>query len=360
MPSNNLAILSCAGSGKTSEIVSLAGDATGRSLLLTYTRNNTQTIRDRFYTKYGYIPPHCDIDTWYSFLLSHFVRPYQRHFRVERIAEIAWIQGKSTKGVPRSNTGRYYFSPQGRIYRDKVSDFGVACNVASGGSPITRLAQIYSAVYIDEFQDLAAWDLEIVELLLRSGIHIAIVGDHRQHTYRTNDSPKHKQYEGEGILQLINKWQDEGLCKTQPRNENRRGCQAICDFADYVFPHTHRMTSIEVPPTGHDGIFLVTRASVGAYRAQFSPMILRWDRKTDCDGYEAMNFGESKGLSFDRVLIYPNKPIRDFLEKNDTRKIKNARAKLYVGVTRARYSVAFVLDGTCRVPDVTQFTKTRI
>lgn len=356
MPSNNLAILSCAGSGKTSEIVSLAGDATGRSLLLTYTRNNTQAIRDKFYAKYGYIPPHCDIDTWYSFLLSHFVRPYQRHFRAERIAEIAWIQGKSAKGVLKSNTDRYYFSPQGRIYRDKVSEFGVACDTASDGSSITRLAQIYSAVYIDEFQDLAGWDLEIVELLLRSPIRTTIVGDHRQHTYRTNDSSKYQQYQGDGILQLIKKWQKNDLCGTQPRNENRRGCQAICDFADYVFPYTHKMTSVGVAPTDHDGVFAVTRASVGAYRAQFSPMILRWDRTTDCDGYEAMNFGESKGLSFDRVLIYPNRPIRDFLEKNDANKVKNARAKLYVGITRARYSVAFVLDGICRVPGVTQFT----
>ena len=355
MPSNNLAILSCAGSGKTREIVNLAGSTADRSLLLTYTRNNAQAIRDRFYNKYGCIPPCCDIDTWYSFLLSHFVRPYQRPYRIERIAEMAWIDGKSAKGVPKSKPDKYYFSRQGQIYRDKVSDFGVDCNAANGGKVVSRLAQIYRAVYIDEFQDLAAWDLEIVELLLRSGIQTVIVGDHRQHTYRTNDSPKHKQYKGEGILRLINKWQDESLCETQPRNENRRGCQAICDFADYVFPHTQKMTSVDVTSTGHDGIFVITRASVESYYARFSPVVLRWDRKTNCDGYEAMNFGESKGLSFDRVLIYPNKPIQEFLKRNDRDTIKKAKAKLYVAVTRARYSVAFVLDGKCAVPDVTSF-----
>ena len=355
MPSNNLAILSCAGSGKTSEIVSLAGGTAGRSLLLTYTRNNAQAIRDRFYKKYGCIPPCCDVDTWYSFLLSNFVRPYQRQYRIERIAEMAWIDGKSARGVPKSNTDKYYFSPQGRIYRDKVSEFGVACNAASGHTVVARLAQIYSAVYIDEFQDLAAWDLEIVELLLRSGIQAVIVGDHRQPTFRTTDSPKNKQYQGEGILKLINKWRGEGLCETQPRNENRRGCQAICDFADYVFPYTQKMTSVGVAPTGHDGIFVINSASAESYYAKFSPVVLRWNRRTNCDGYEAMNFGESKGLGFDRVLIYPNKPIQEFLEKNDRDTIKNAKAKLYVGVTRARYSVAFVLDGKCAVPGVTPF-----
>jgi DNA helicase-2/ATP-dependent DNA helicase PcrA len=68
-----------------------------------------------------------------------------------------------------------------------------------------------------------------------------------------------------------------------------------------------------------------------------------------------MNFGESKGLGFNRVLIYPNGPIRKFLSQNDRGAISNARAKLYVGVTRARYSVAFVLDGTCTVPGISLY-----
>ncbi len=54
-----------------------------------------------------------------------------------------------------------------------------------------------------------------------------------------------------------------------------------------------------------------------------------------------MNFGEAKGLGFDRVLIYPTKPILDFILNN-----KNldgtSRAKFYVAITRARHSVGIV------------------
>jgi len=59
-----------------------------------------------------------------------------------------------------------------------------------------------------------------------------------------------------------------------------------------------------------------------------------------------MNYGESKGSTFDRVLIYPTEDIVDYLRTGNLEYIQafHTRAKLYVAVTRARYSVAFVLD----------------
>jgi hypothetical protein len=64
-----------------------------------------------------------------------------------------------------------------------------------------------------------------------------------------------------------------------------------------------------------------------------------------------MNFGESKGLNFDRVLIFPHGLGKRWLHTGDCRHIKGSRAKLYVGITRARYSVAFVLDGSAAIPN---------
>jgi DNA helicase IV len=57
-----------------------------------------------------------------------------------------------------------------------------------------------------------------------------------------------------------------------------------------------------------------------------------------------MNFGESKGLSFDRVLIYPTKPFIDWFINNESDLVETSRSKLYVAITRARYSVAIVLN----------------
>ncbi|MDR2409366.1 MAG: hypothetical protein LBE13_14800 [Bacteroidales bacterium] len=57
-----------------------------------------------------------------------------------------------------------------------------------------------------------------------------------------------------------------------------------------------------------------------------------------------MNFGESKGLSFDRVLIYPTKPFLDWLKNNSFDLAETSRSKFYAAITRAKYSVGIVVD----------------
>ena len=56
-----------------------------------------------------------------------------------------------------------------------------------------------------------------------------------------------------------------------------------------------------------------------------------------------MNIGVSKGSTFDRVLIFPTKPMLQYI-KSGNPDILAAREHLYVAVTRARHSVAFVVS----------------
>ncbi|MNP09995.1 hypothetical protein D3C76_1021260 [compost metagenome] len=59
-------------------------------------------------------------------------------------------------------------------------------------------------------------------------------------------------------------------------------------------------------------------------------------------------FGKSKGLGFDRVLILPTANYVNFLTGDssafDEDDSDEARNKLYVGITRARYSIGFVVE----------------
>ena len=80
------------------------------------------------------------------------------------------------------------------------------------------------------------------------------------------------------------------------------------------------------------------------------------DKKTTCDNYPAMNFGESKGLTFDRVLIFPHGGGKKWLYTGELVHVEKSAAKMYVGATRARYSVAFVLEGTAAIPHVQPFS----
>lgn len=61
---------------------------------------------------------------------------------------------------------------------------------------------------------------------------------------------------------------------------------------------------------------------------------------------------ESKGMTFERVLIFPHKGAMQWLATGDFSKVSGSAATMYVGITRARNSVAFVFDGQPPVPGI--------
>jgi len=71
---------------------------------------------------------------------------------------------------------------------------------------------------------------------------------------------------------------------------------------------------------------------------------LRWSSsiKVAADDLATLTFGRSKGLGFDRVAIYPTEKTMSWLEDPEDQFEGEARAKLYVTLTRARHVVAIV------------------
>lgn len=276
------------------------------------------------------------------------MRPYQNFLYADRrISNIHFAEGKSTRYVSRNNIGRYYLRQGRSIYTDKIADFACRCNDASGGLVARRLSEIYDLMLIDESQDLAGYDFEVLEMLLGSLSRVAIVGDCRQSTYFTNCSPKNKKFKGYNILQLFGHWEQSGLCRLTQRTDCYRCNQAICDFADALYPELKRTTSMTKEVTGHDGVFVVPSATVLKYYSIFQPVVLRDSVRTSTANLPARNFGFVKGKTFDRVLVFPNGPIRKYLLAGQgTPLAPRTRAGLYVAITRAKHSVAFVLDGS--------------
>ncbi|EJP78924.1 hypothetical protein A1OC_04195 [Stenotrophomonas maltophilia Ab55555] len=232
------------------------------------------------------------------------------------------------------------------MYSDRASDFAVRCDELTHGQVISRLADMYDEVYVDEVQDLAGYDLDLIERLLRSPIGITLVGDTRQATYATNYAPRYSQFRGPNLATLFQLWESHGLCQIDHRLTSLRCVQALCDLADALYPQMPRTQSGNDQLTGHDGIYLVAPEHVTAYMQEFAPTVLRHDRRQACDGLPAMNFGQSKGRTYSRVLIFPNGPLTQYLRTADASRI-TAPPRYYVAFTRARQSVAFVYNGTC-------------
>lgn len=348
MPSSdNKIIIACAGAGKTTRLVHDAlANRDRRIAIITYTNFNTHEIRKRFNVLNSGVPKHVDVMTWFGFLLRECARPYQRaKYTEKRISSIAFVNHRSAKGAKEMNTKRYYFANGDTIYSDKIAQFVVECEIRSRNAVTSRLSQIYTDLYIDEFQDLSGWDLDFIGALLNSDIRITLVGDPRQHTYSTSPSPKNRHYLGIKIADLMKQWERKGLCSIEYMAATHRCNRHICEFSNSLWPGMEAMTPLRNDTTDHDGVFLVADHFANRYIARFMPQVLRYNRTAKSYGCEALNFGQAKGLEFKRVLIVSTDPISKYLRTGELHWIEASKDKLHVAVTRAWHSVAFIHDG---------------
>lgn len=342
MPSpNNLAIIAAAGSRKTEHVIESAlAVADGRVLITTYTNENLRQIVRRTEQKVGLLPPNMVVAGWFTFLLADGARPYQAALTNATgfIAGLDFV-GEHHKFAKR-NSLAYYFDNHRSLFRNGVSDFVCRVNEATDGLVIKRIESIYSHIFIDEVQDLVGYDLDFLDLLFASSVRVTAVGDPRQHTIATNITMKNKKYKKAGQKAWFEERSE--ICEIEERVENYRCNQAICDLADSLFPALPKTISKNEAETGHDGVFTVKVDEVHDYYAEHRPVVLRHSKVTDTLGLPAINIGVSKGSTYNRVLLFPTKPMLQFIKDGDPSKLKDPE-RLYVAVTRARASVAVVV-----------------
>lgn len=343
--SDDRIVLATAGSGKTTTAAKLACEDSGkRTGLITYTLNGRKELEARAYREFGAVPPHVTISTWYSFVLTHFVRPYQNHLHEWRVDTINFDRAPASRRSFRKNqVAGYFFSSPNRIWSDRTTDFACQLINATDGLPTNRIQSVFDRIIVDEAQDLAGWDLELIEHLLHSAVEVALIGDHRQATFLTNDNPKNRQFAGEKIIDKFAEWERDGLVQIEHQSHSYRCVQGICDFADQFFPDCEPTTSCNQKITGHDGVFLVRQGDVDRYLDMFAPQALQWSKAGGTRVGNPLNFGDSKGMTFERVLIYPHAKFQKFLESGKMELEGQSKTKTYVAVTRARQSVAIVV-----------------
>lgn len=343
MPLNsNSAIIAAAGSRKTQHIVDcVTANCADRVLVTTYTNENLRQLNARIAGTNFAIPSHVRLMGWFSFLLNECAKPYQSAV----LGGVGVVKGLNfvadrPMGVARNkNPLRYFLDGNGGAYRNQLARLAWEANELGGGKVVGRLSEIFDHIYIDEIQDMAGYDLQLLEALLQSSIRVTMVGDPRQATFSTNANAKNKRYKGSGIVDWLT---GRSGCDLEYRSESYRCNQAICDFADDLYPGFGRTVSKNSEVTGHDGVFRLSPDEVAGYVNKYDPVILRYNAQAKTLGFDAMNTGVSKGSTFDRVLIFPTKPWIKYYETRDSANV-GSREKLYVAVTRAKYSVAFVI-----------------
>lgn len=357
MKTNKL-IIAAAGTGKTTFLVKEAlKQKDGNVLIITYTQANEEELHKKIIEINKCIPDNIRLQTWFSFLLQHGVRPYQGCLFEKNVKGMILFNQQSavkyyTRGIPvcykeDEELEKHYFTNTFKIYSDKLSKFVFRCNEKTDGAVIDRLSRIYSHIFVDEVQDLAGYDLELIKLIFCSNSNILMVGDPRQVTYLTHNESKFKKYRDGKIKEFI-----ENECKKinyeideETLNISYRNNERICNFSSKLYPNFKTCISNQKEVTKHDGVFLVKKQDVEKYLETYNPVQLRYNINVEVNkNYKTMNFGNSKGLTFDRVLIYPTKEFSKWLVNNNSELEPTSRSKFYVAITRAKYSVGIVYD----------------
>ena len=367
-------LLASAGAGKSERIAKEALERAAKGhkvLLLTYTINNQRELIRHICRLNTFLPSNVAVKGWFSFLLEDMVRPYQNILIQERVSGI--VLDSSNPHLGRDGHGRTFhiprraekvggqFNPKHFVTEDNrahtyyLAKLASVINSQTQGMPSRRLAEIYNSVFIDEIQDLVGWDFMVIRAMVDTSIsEFDFVGDFRQSVYQTSETKKKPQT----ISEKVTEFKNMGF-KIDTLATSWRCIQSICDLADRLHasdgihvPTKSRVITVPSQYSNHLGVFAVSASHIEDYIKAYNPIILRWDRsskKQFCEGRTAYNFGESKGLSFDRVLIIPPDKHAKFLGGDTTAfhgtSTDDSRNKLYVGITRARYSVAFWHSG---------------
>lgn len=313
-------------------------------LVLTYTQANQIELSTRLKQSAG-DHHHVEVMGWFTFLLRHFARPFVPFkFTGER------INGFNFDGMPhRMAKGiRRFLDPSGAAYRCELGRLAHELVSDSNGALLRRLECIYDEILIDEVQDLSAHDWEIIDVLLHSAISIRMVGDIRQSVLATNPrSTKNSKYSYAGAVKWARERQAMGLLNIVESVVTWRCHPLIATFSDgifdpsWAFPNTQ---SENHTVTDHDGVFLVAPQHVTEYVRTFQPQCLRYSISSGkAFDLNYLNFKVSKGMTYERVLIVPTNPIEKFISSNVFLEPTSA-SSFYVAVTRAKQSVAIVMD----------------
>lgn len=305
----------------------------------------------------------------FTFYLEDMVRPYQRVVFPDRITTISFtesnphlmpgttfhIKGRGEKRADGTINPLHYLTPcKTKAYSGLLAKLATHIAKQSKDAAARRLNEVYERIFFDEVQDLVGWDYDVIKSINKVMPNsICCVGDFRQTIYTTTFGHKAPQTLQEKVDYLVVKLKFEK--KSMPKN--RRCVQEICDLSDTIHAGLYDKTisGVEKIPEDiahHCGAFIVKQSQVTGYLTAFQPQVLRWSsttgRKYLPDNLLCYTFGSCKGLGFDRVLVIPPDKHLKFLggdltvfEKDKTEESRN---KFYVAVTRARYSLAFVVE----------------
>ena len=318
-------MIAVAGSGKTTYLLGKL-NLEQRFLLVTYTRNNCEHLRRSVIRKFGYFPENIKVLKYFQFVYSFCYKPFCG-------------LDKKTKGISfdrpfdrtryRPGTDEFYRTKSGRLYHNRIAHF--CSNLCVDGIK-ARLDKYYDYFLIDEVQDFAGHDFNLLLSILPERCETICVGDFYQHTYDTSNDGNVNSGLYYELKRYLRKWTAVGVTvDTTTLSKTHRCSTEVCSFVNDL--------GIAIESTGEASghIYVLDREEAIdeiLTNDRIPKLFLEKSNRFQC---ASMNWGASKGIdSFKDVCVVLNKTTQALFEKGKLNELNpQTKNKLYVACTRA-------------------------
>lgn len=325
-------IFAVAGSGKTSHIINGLTE-NSRALIITYTDKNTLNLKERVFQKFGCIPLGIKIYTYYRFLYSFCFKPILGHDILTK--GITW---DLPPRFAKKTSMKYYLSKCGRLYGNRISKLLEETNSIT--ELIERIEKYFDQMYIDEVQDFAGNDFNLICRLVKANIEQLLVGDFFQHTFDTSrdgnvNSSLHNDY-----AKYQEKFTKAGFeLDATILSHSYRCSPVICEFVSEQIG-----VDIQSHRTDDTNIEFVESAERANQLFESSDIVkLFYQSSNKYIGFTE-NWGATKGLdcySDVCVVLNPN-TLKHYQDASLQKLPPQTKNKLYVACTRAKGNLYFV------------------
>lgn len=328
-------ILAVAGAGKTTEIINnIKKD--DKTLIITYTENNCKILKNDIIKKFKGIPDNIKIYTYFTFLYRFCFLPLKKGFKVQGLD---YNRNNLPKGIKAKDINYYYNPESKKMYSNRLAKLCSDCFI---DDIIKRIEKYFNYIYIDEIQDFASHDFNLLLNLIKTNCNILLVGDFYQHTFDTSTDGNTNKNLYNDYDNFINKIKNsDSNIKVDTVNflKSKRCSKQVCEFITECLKikieswDNHDSTIIEIDD--ENAIEEIVNND------NIVKLFYKDSKKYDMKNKD--NWGNSKGSTYINTCVVLNK---NSYEKYKNRKLNeltpNTKNKLYVALSRAEKNVYII------------------
>lgn len=324
-------ILAVAGSGKTTYIISKL-DTERRYLIITYTNNNVVNIKDAIIERFGYFPSNIRLLSYFTFLYSFCYKPILSY--KHKVKGIFWERPPQYTSRLNRQDNRYYISTDKRIYHNRMA---LLCQRVISEIK-QRIDKYYDCVMIDEVQDFAGHDFNLLKEMTTSNSEYLLVGDFFQHTFDTSNDGNINKNLFADLGKYIQNFKGIQIDNSTLSNSYR--CTPdVCHFVT-------QKIGIEIHASNKNAgkVLLLEDEDIIRGVIEDNSIIKLFYQNASKYKCHSMNWGSSKGINrFTDVCVVLNKKTMSAHNSNTLSNLPSVtKNKLYVACTRAKRNLYLV------------------